>query len=342
MPNLDYVKIKTDLFQSISPRSQNILERRFGLNNKNKETLDSIGRDLSITRERVRQIEEASLAKLRDLQTPQVKKLRRSFGSYLNKYGGLRREDCILEELSTKESDQPYIFFFLVLEPDFFSTKPDEFVYPFWTTQQEKIDLVHQIIKRLVAEISQRQRSLSEKEILKIYPEELNMIKSCLEVARNIEQGIDGNYGLTDWPEVCPRRLKDKAYLVLRETGQPLHFTKVAELVNEFNSCWQHNKYQSVRKALAQTVHNELIRDPRFVLVGRGLYALKEWGYEPGTVKDLIVRILEGEGRSMTREEIIEKVLEQRFVEKTTILLNLSRKDCFERQEDKTYKLIRN
>jgi len=342
MSNLDYLKIQTDLFQSISPRSQDILERRFGLNNKNKETLDSIGQDLSITRERVRQIEEASLAKLRDLQTPQVEELRRSFGSYLNKYGGLRREDCILEELSVKENDQPYIFFFLVLEPDFFSTKPDEFVYPFWTIQKEKIDLAHQIIEQLVSEIKQRQRSLSEKEILKIYPRESNMIKSCLEVARNIEQGIDGDYGLADWPEVCPQRLKDKAYLVLRETGQPLHFTKVAELINEFNSRWQYNKYQSVRKALAQTVHNELIRDPRFVLVGRGLYALKEWGYEPGTVKDLIVKILREEGKPMTRDEIIEKVLKQRFVEKTTILLNLGRKDYFKRQEDKTYRLIRN
>ncbi len=340
MPNLDYLKIQTDLFQSIPPRSQDILKRRFGLDGKDKETLDSIGRDLSITRERVRQVEEASLAKLRSLQTPQTEELRRSFASYLKKYGGLKREDCALEELSIKENDHPYVLFFLVLEPDFFSMKSDEVVYPFWTIQQEKISLAHQIVEKLVAEIKRRKHSLSETEILKIYPGELNMIKSCLEVARNIEQGIDGDYGLADWPEVCPQRLKDKAYLVLRETGQPLHFTKVAELINEFNSRWQRNKYESARKALAQTVHNELIRDPRFVLVGRGLYALEEWGYEPGTVKDLIVKTLEREGKPMTREEIIEKILEQRFVEKTTILLNLSRKDLFERQEDKTYRLI--
>jgi hypothetical protein len=338
--NLNYQKIQSDLFKAIPDRSQDILRRRFGLSGKEKETLDSIGRDLSVTRERVRQIEAVSLSKLSAIQNSEIKELRQLFRDYLDGYGGIKREDIVLQELSSEQVDHPYVAFFLVLEPDFFSNKADETVYPFWATDPENIKLAHDIAERLTAEIEQRHSALPEEEILKICPQEERVIRSCLELARKIEQAIDGRYGLVDWPEVCPQRLKDKAYLVLKETGEPLHFRKVADLINEFNSKWNLGQGQRVREALSQTVHNELIRDPRFVLVGRGLYALREWGYQEGTVRDLIVRALKETGRPMTKDEILEYVLQQRFVEKTTVLLNLSRKDYFNRQPDKTYILV--
>ncbi len=340
MPNIDYKQINSELFQVLSPRSQDVLRRRFGLSGLRRETLDSIGRDLSVTRERVRQIEEASMAKLRDVQTPQVKELRRVFCRYLDEHGGLRREDRALEDLSEREEDRPHVLFFLILEPDFFATRADDVVYPFWTTEQEKIDLAHKIVEQLVAEIDRRHHALAEEEILKFCPAEERLVRSCLEVARRIEKGIDGGYGLSDWPEVCPQRLKDKAYLVLKETGEPLHFTRVTDKINEFNERWRQSGCRNTRRALSQTVHNELIRDSRFVLVGRGLYALREWGYESGTVKDLIVKILKENGRPLSRDEIVDQVLKQRFVERTTVLLNLSRRDCFQRREDRTYWLV--
>jgi hypothetical protein len=336
----DYHQIQADLFQTLSPRSRDILRRRFGLNNAKKETLDSIGRDLSVTRERIRQIEEVSLAKLRDVQTEAIKALRRDIKKYLDEHGGLRREDYILNDLERTEEDRPYLIFFLVLEPDFFSMHADEIVYPFWTNEKDKVDLARNIVKNLISEIEKRHQVLEEKEIFNIFSEEEKLLKSCLEVSKRIEQDIRGSYGLIDWPEVYPQRLRDKAYLVLQETGQPQHFVRVAELINEFNEQWQKNGHHNVRRALAQTVHNELIRDPRFVLVGRGLYALREWGYEEGTVKDLIIKILKESGHPLTRDDIIEKVLKQRFVEKTTVLLNLSRRDYFEREKDQTYRLV--
>lgn len=342
MANVDYRQVQAELFQMLPPRSQDVLRRRFQLDYPRRETLDAIGRNLSVTRERVRQIEETSLAKLRAAQTPQVKELRKLFRNYLDQHGGLRREEYMLADLGSKSDDRPYVFFFLVLEPDFFSTKNDELVYPFWTTEEEKIGLVHQVVEQLVKEIEKRHQSLSEEEIIKICPLEEKVVRSCLEVARQIEQGIDGGYGLANWPEVCPQRLKDKAYLVLKETGQPLHFVKVADLINEFNSQWERIGCRRPRQALAQTVHNELIRDPRFVLVGRGLYALKEWGYQPGTVRELIIKVLKEAGHPLTREEIVDRILEQRFVKETTILLNLSSRNEFRRLDDKTYWLAKN
>lgn len=337
MISIDYRQAQKEIFQILPSRSQDVLRRRFQLDYPHRETLDTIGRDLSVTRERVRQIEETSLAKLREAQTPQAKEIRKAFRQYLNEHGGLRREEYVLEDLASKEADRLYVRFFLVLEPDFFDTKADELVYPFWATEEKNIELAHKIVEQLVKEIEKRHQSLSEEEIVKIYPAEETVIRSCLEVARQIERGIDGGYGLADWPEVCPQRLKDKAYLVLKETKQPLHFMKVAELINEFNPRWERIGCRRPRQALAQTVHNELIRDPRFVLVGRGLYALREWGYQPGTVKDLIVKVLKEAGQPLTREEIVDRVLGQRFVKETTILLNLSSRDEFRRLDDKTY-----
>jgi RNA polymerase sigma factor (sigma-70 family) len=51
----------------LSENERTVISRRFGLDGKDNMTLDSIGKELGITRERVRQIENAALAKLRAL-----------------------------------------------------------------------------------------------------------------------------------------------------------------------------------------------------------------------------------------------------------------------------------
>jgi len=129
---------------------------------------------------------------------------------------------------------------------------------------------------------------------------------------------------LLDWPEINPRGVKDKAYIVFKKIGKPLHFDEVARLIEG---------------SLVQTVHNELIKDPRFVLVGRGIYALEEWGYFPGQVKDVILKILKEEGKPLTKEEILEKVRKQRLVKENTVFLNLSNKKHFLRNSQGKYEV---
>mgnify|MGYP001766916859 CR=1 FL=1 len=144
---------------------------------------------------------------------------------------------------------------------------------------------------------------------------------SALEISKDIIRNQEG-VGLKDWPEINPQSIKDKAYLVLRKQQKPLHFREVASLIES---------------ALAQTVHNELIKDQRFVLVGRGTYALKEWGYFPGPVKDVIFKLMKDEQRPMTKENLLQKVLKQRFVKENTILLNLKDKRHFLKTSDGCY-----
>ncbi|HWC32029.1 MAG TPA: sigma-70 family RNA polymerase sigma factor [Actinomycetota bacterium] len=52
---------------SLSPREQRVLELRYGLDGQQPRTLDEVGRTFNVTRERIRQIENQSLKKLRAL-----------------------------------------------------------------------------------------------------------------------------------------------------------------------------------------------------------------------------------------------------------------------------------
>jgi len=58
----------------LTPREQLVLQLRFGLGNSQAHPLEQVGRELGITRERVRQIEAGALAKLR--QPPVLDRLR--------------------------------------------------------------------------------------------------------------------------------------------------------------------------------------------------------------------------------------------------------------------------
>jgi len=125
------------------------------------------------------------------------------------------------------------------------------------------------------------------------------------------------------WPEINPKGVRDRAYIVLKREGKPLHFVEITNRINNLN-------YDD-KRVLSESVHNELIRSPLFVLVGRGLYALQEWGYEPGTVKDVIIKVLKEAKRPMTKEEIMQEVLFRRQVKPNTILLNLQDRNLFAR-----------
>jgi DNA-directed RNA polymerase delta subunit len=148
-----------------------------------------------------------------------------------------------------------------------------------------------------------------------------------IEVSEEIRQNNFGKWGIVHWKEISPKGTREKAYLVLKESGEPLHFRDIAQKIDEFRL----NK----KKTHPQTVHNELIKDKNFVLIGRGIYALVEWGYKKGTVKDVIEEILKKSERPLNREEIIAKVLEVRSVKKSTIVINLN--NYFSKSKNGTY-----
>jgi DNA-directed RNA polymerase delta subunit len=125
---------------------------------------------------------------------------------------------------------------------------------------------------------------------------------------------------------VNAKGMRDYAFLVIRKHGSPIHFKEVAKAISQYFD----------KKAHVATTHNELIKDPRFVLVGRGLYALAEWGYMSGVVKDVIKKIIDKEG-PLTKEEIVKKVLKERYVKENTILVNLQNNKFFKKDKEGRY-----
>jgi DNA-directed RNA polymerase delta subunit len=130
------------------------------------------------------------------------------------------------------------------------------------------------------------------------------------------------------------KEVGDKAYLVLKQHNKPEHYSEITNLINKA-------KFDA-RVAYKETVHNELIKDKRFILVGRGIYALSEWGFKPGVVADVIKEILVEAQKPLPKDKIIEEVLKKRHVKKNTILVGLSNKQYFKKVDKNLYTLVEN
>jgi hypothetical protein len=316
----DYKKISSNLLKDLPQRAKEVVSRRFGLEGGQRETLEAIGKSFKITRERVRQIEEAGIDKIR----PEIKnyqKVFQSFYDYFKKQGGLKKELILLSDLGG-EKYQEQVFFLLSLDKNFERRSESDEFSSFWILNKESFDDAKRTISSLLDKLEEIKKPISFKEIKAFQSSDDTTLNSYLEISKRIQKNSDNLFGLKEWPEINPRGIKDKAYLILKKTAKPLHFTDVTKLIDG---------------ALKQTVHNELIRDKRFVLVGRGIYALSEWGYMPGQVKDVISKVLADAQKPLTKEEVMDKVLKQRIVKENTILLNLSNKNYFSKNSQGGY-----
>jgi len=320
----NYSKICSNLLKDLPERQKVVLSRRFGLNlssappvggwrnGERRETLEFIGKYYGITRERVRQIEREGFLRLK----PKTKHHQEAFQYFTNYFkikGGLKKEDILLEQLGDKK-EKNQIYFLLTLGEGFERFAETGDFYPLWATNKNSLVLAQKIIDSSSNLLSKTEKLLTLKDLNRLHSLSQPVLTSYLEISKEIKKNSEDLFGLKDWPEINPRGIKDKAYLVFKKEKNPLHFTEVANLIES---------------TLPQTVHNELIKDYRFVLVGRGIYALKEWGYEEGCVKDIILKVLKENKKFLTKEEILEKVLKQRLVKENTILLNLSNKKYF-------------
>ena len=295
----------SNLLKDLSARQEDVISRRFGLKG-NRETLESIGRNYDLTRERVRQIEEDGLRGVsKKLKNPQCENVLHYFVKNLKAAGSLRKEDLLLYELGG-EKFKNHVFFLLTLGEPFQRFSETQDFHAFWTIDKNSLKTAQKNINTFISELKKRKKTL-------LLPS--NMPASHIEISKDILRNPEGFYGLKDWPEINPRGIKDKAYLVFKKEKKPLHFIQVARGIG--------------KDALPQTVHNELIRDQRFVLVGRGLYALEEWGYFPGIVREVIANTLRASNKPINKEQVLKEVLKQRQVKPSTVLLNLQNKRYF-------------
>ncbi len=334
METANYKQIYQKLTKGLTPKTKDIFDRRFGVKTSVPETLEAIGKTLGITRERVRQIEEVGFNLVRKQNKDTLDNVFAQFADYFKTKGGVKKEDVVLQELGGK-NQKPYVLFLLTLGDQFSRVcEKKDFNY-FWSTIPDAQNKVRETLNSLASDMQKIGKPVSKKEFYATlaskpgFSEEV--LNSYLEVSKKIQESREGKLGLIEWPEINPRGVKDKAFLVFKKHQKPLHFTKVAELIDglEYNL--------PNKKTYPQTVHNELIKDSRFVLVGRGTYALSEWGYVPGTIKDIIVKVLKEKKEPANKEDIVKEVLAQRMVAKNTVLMNLNNKKHFDKDSEDRY-----
>ncbi len=326
------------VLQSIDhDREREIVSRRFGLFER-KETLEQIGELLSITRERVRQLEKAVIQKLKaageqhklagidDFQT-QILAIVKSSGQVVR-----------ISELANRLVEDPNrieqsrLAFLCGLCPDLVLISDDDTFYACVADRQQYSE---KSLKEAIGNITKTISKIGEPKPIEYIAKQAGIadIKhaKALAGASKLLTSLNGQWGLVKWPLVNPKNIRDKIYVILKENGRHMHFNEIAEAIksSEFKR----------KDVTTQAIHNELIKDKRFVLIGRGIYALKEWGYEKGTVADIISQVLREANQPLHRDEIVKRVLKSRFVKETTILLNLQGKPQFRRVAKATYEL---
>lgn len=359
--------IVAHILNNLSYKEREVIKRRFALDGQEKQTLEEIGKLHNITRERIRQIQAASIKKINEMKSIQadLDRVGNTVKRVLSEYGGIMEETHFLDELlmyteNNPEYRQATIFIISQLLNDHIEKiKSNEKLLDGWKLKIAQIDLAHEIIDVLQEIIMKDKKLLKMEEIIERFKShnyfetgkekiqsgissalsngEFNdeklkkLIYSFLRISHNINSNILDEWGLSHWPEVTPKRMSDKVYLVLRKVVKPMHFTEITKTINE-------EKFDK-KIAYPATIHNELILDDRFVLVGRGIYALKEWGYKEGTVSEVIADVLQEAGHPIGKDQIVEAVLKRRMVKTSTIYLALTNKNLFKRV-DELYTLV--
>lgn len=332
-------QVTKKLLSVLPPRARDVLEKRYGLGRDTDVfTLEAIGQTYGITRERVRQIENYGIQSIQKSEAytefepvfAELQKIIADLG------GGLIAEDILLSELATDPATRNHIYFLLVLGSPFNRNKENSAYAHRWYTEKRIAEYVEKALANVHSSLD-RDELVPEEEVLNRFRNELidiadsyddTILKRWLMISKQISANPLGEWGHATSPNVRVKGIRDYAYLVVKRHGSPMHFREVATAIEElFN-----------RKAHTATTHNELIKDERFVLVGRGLYALAEWGYSAGVVKDVLQEILAKHG-PLSREEIIEKVRKERYVKDNTILVNLQDPNLFKRLTNGTYML---
>jgi hypothetical protein len=331
--DLYFFGLVDSLLSDLNERSQDIIRKRFGLTQEKPETLEKIGSDYRITRERVRQIVTDAVKNISSMEdNPRFKEAEKKLIFTIDKFDGIIKENELVKKVSSdgfREANA--IKFIAQCSKNIYLIEEKDRIHRSWATLKLLAEDIRKVEKIALEIFEAEEKLLSDEELakkvaLKIEGLTKNQILAFLKVLNSVQKNRFGKWGKANWTEVNPKGTREKIYLILKEQKSPLHFTEIANLIDKYNL--------GKKKAHPQTVHNELIKDKRFVLIGRGIYAMREWGYQEGTIKDVLKEILSKKGRPMKKEDIIEEVLKIRKVKKTTVMINLNNAKLFSRTGD--------
>ena len=312
-----------DLLTDLNDRQKDILRGRFGLDGGRALTLAAIGNKYGITRERVRQIEGLALASVRSQFNRGVgSDVIKSIKNQLKQLGGARKTEELCQDLqvfftdSGTKSYNSQVSFLLNSSGNFKYHPEDDHFHGFWYLNDSAVDKIVKFVDNLSSTLETGTKT-----------PRLASSSNYITLSKKFATSPYNDFGLASWSHISPRVSRDWAYLVLKKEGKPLHFTKLTQAINQLRNS---------KKTNPQTVHNELIKDNRFVLVGRGTYGLREFNILPGTARDVITHILKKHG-PQTSKNAVGLVLKERMFKENTLLLNLQDRKYFKRLDDGRY-----
>lgn len=333
------------VLSSLGDKEQSVISRRIWLDWK-KETLQSIGNSFSpnITRERVRQIEESGIKKMwRIIKATDLTIIQDKAKEIIDLHSWLiikeKLINNIIKDLNLK-SDINFSIIEVIIQADFniVKSKPKLGVRTYFSVPwigKKEVEAIHSELVKIL----KRKNDVMDKETLYSIAKEnlqssikwLNivLIDNVADIYEDIVKWEEALVGLAAWKILNPKTLKDKAFYVMKKERVPMHFVDIANKITSYLG----------DKVKVNTIHNELIRNSEFVLIGRWIYALKEWGFTPWTIINVISDVLAKNREPMTTDEIIKEVLKVRNVKRTTIYMNLQNKNVIERVWRNYYKL---
>lgn len=332
---LDVQGIFNVILDSLAEKERTVISRRIGLFGE-RETLQEIGDTYGITRERVRQIEDVGIKKIgRIMRSSPLMRIQESGEKMLKLHGGVMTRDRLISAIIADvgfDATMNENIVDVLLQADFNlqRSKPQlgtRTYYHFPEIQKKSIEAIHKEAVKLLKKKGDIMENAPLYEMIKINlfaqfgKLEPVMIDSVIDIYLDLVKGEEKFVGLEKWKILNPSTLKDKAIYVLKKKKEPMHFLDIANSITEHFS----------EPVKISTIHNELIRNEEFVLIGRGIYVLKEWGYRDGTVLDVILDIFKKANTPLSTEEITARVLKVRKVKTTTIYMNLQNKKYIER-----------
>ncbi len=317
-------------------REREIITRRFGLFER-RETLEQIGELLGITRERVRQLEKSILGKLKTAtesgKISSLNNFEKTIIRTLSEMGRVASVQDLTDKLLCKTTDQrerSNVAFIAALAPALtVIDENDDYHHSVGISEYGDNKKYCAEVDTIVSAIKKHGEPLTIEQLHEqLSFEHPNYVRALASISKLLAN-LGENWGLQKWPTVNPKNIRDKIFVILAEASKPMHFGEISKHIKDSNF--------KRKNVTTQAIHNELIKDKRFVLIGRGIYALSSWGFDRGTVADVITKVLKESSIPLHRDEIVRRVLKSRQVKETTVLLNLQSKPQFKRVAKATY-----
>ncbi|MEK9183722.1 MAG: sigma factor-like helix-turn-helix DNA-binding protein [Patescibacteria group bacterium] len=305
----------------LSARQKEVIIGRYGLQSGQPMTLVEIGNKYGVTRERIRQIEAQALNLVyKQFQNGALDDFFKVVVNYLQKFNGVRKHDYLSNEIKNlydksliKNNEQKFRFLLEASKRINFHPENEE-CHSFWYLSGNDLDKAKSFVTKLISSLNSQRSKLSGN-----FSSKDSSGVNYVSISKKFSSNVYGDFGLSEWEEINPKVSRDWAFLVLKKENKPIHFTKLANLIN---------KHRKAKQVNPQTIHNELIKDERFILVGRGTYGLKEFNIIPGTAKEVISHFLKKHG-PMPAKDLVKLAMNHRTFKEKTLLLSLRNKKYF-------------